>query len=396
MLKRLRSRSSDSKEGVAACDYCRKRKIRCDRQKPTCGKCLSLGKQCATTDTLRKRGPPSKKEKELLAAQGLRFIPSRVRRRSANDEASREAAINAAAATAHATAQHQQQRHRPSSASSSNSSSLSAIGSTAAQDPWCVARGPGSKAKRGGASGGSRGAGSTRPSTASEVHAMVGFPSSSSGDMLSANAPSFRGINKQRSLDVTGFRAAKADAFGGGPGLSNITTSMDPPSGAIASSKNSSRDSSVSVSARASPTMMMQQRPFLMTLHDRDASAAAPLRTLSDSAAGPGTSASLEQQLVSPHHYQDQYQSISPREHANRDIQRMTMLANSQSGEQGHWMPMGAAIIAPDQHDPSWNLSTDEINQLQQQHRQQSQQQQQQKQQHHASQQQQQWYSQSH
>lgn len=85
ILRRLRSRSPNSKEGVAACDYCRKRKIRCDRQKPSCGRCTAQGRMCTTADALRKRGPPSKKDLELLAAQGLQFVPSRQRRKSRRD-----------------------------------------------------------------------------------------------------------------------------------------------------------------------------------------------------------------------------------------------------------------------------------------------------------------------
>lgn len=82
ILKRIRTRGADSKEGVAACDYCRKRKIKCDREKPSCSRCASAGRVCLTTDTLRKRGPPSKKERELLAAEGIHFVPSRHRKKS--------------------------------------------------------------------------------------------------------------------------------------------------------------------------------------------------------------------------------------------------------------------------------------------------------------------------
>ncbi|PWN20734.1 hypothetical protein BCV69DRAFT_277411 [Microstroma glucosiphilum] len=89
VLKRIRTRAPDSKEGVAACDYCRKRKIKCDREKPSCSRCAAAGRVCLTTDTLRKRGPPSKKERELLAAEGIHFVPSRHRRKS--DLAGREA-----------------------------------------------------------------------------------------------------------------------------------------------------------------------------------------------------------------------------------------------------------------------------------------------------------------
>ncbi|CAO1639598.1 unnamed protein product [Sympodiomycopsis kandeliae] len=71
ILKLLRSRAPDSKESGAACDYCRKRRIKCDRDKPTCGRCTIAGRPCTTSHTLRKSGPPSKKEREFLAAQGI-------------------------------------------------------------------------------------------------------------------------------------------------------------------------------------------------------------------------------------------------------------------------------------------------------------------------------------
>lgn len=126
---------------------------------------------------------------------------------------------------------------------------------------------------------------------AREVHAMVGFLSSPCGDMLSTSASPSRGIHKQRFIDVTGFRAESAssgdlDTLEGNAIPSNITISMELPSGGIARRENSSRDRSVSVLLRASPMMMTQQRLFMMPIHDCDAGAAASLRTVSDSAEG--------------------------------------------------------------------------------------------------------------
>ncbi|CAO1624732.1 unnamed protein product [Sympodiomycopsis kandeliae] len=112
ILKLLRSRAPDSKEGVAACDYCRKRRIKCDREKPTCGRCAVAGRLCTTSDTLRKRGPPSKKEREFLAAQGIQFVPSRIRRRSAALEKAEDYAI---ASVAESSANQQQQSFLASS-----------------------------------------------------------------------------------------------------------------------------------------------------------------------------------------------------------------------------------------------------------------------------------------
>ncbi|EST05345.1 Zn(2)-C6 fungal-type DNA-binding domain protein [Kalmanozyma brasiliensis GHG001] len=82
VLQSLRGRMPDGSDGqVAACDYCRRRKIRCDRIKPTCGSCVSSGRKCTTEDMLRKRGPPSKKERAILEAAGIIFRGTRPHRR---------------------------------------------------------------------------------------------------------------------------------------------------------------------------------------------------------------------------------------------------------------------------------------------------------------------------
>ncbi|KAI5867889.1 hypothetical protein GGS23DRAFT_190 [Durotheca rogersii] len=41
----------------AACEECRRRKVRCDRQQPSCGLCLSSGVQCQVTTPRPPRGP---------------------------------------------------------------------------------------------------------------------------------------------------------------------------------------------------------------------------------------------------------------------------------------------------------------------------------------------------
>ncbi|SPO24288.1 uncharacterized protein UTRI_03556 [Ustilago trichophora] len=82
VLQSLRGRMPDGSDGqVAACDYCRRRKIRCDRIKPTCGSCVASGRKCTTEDMLRKRGPPSKKERAILEAAGIIFRGTRPHRR---------------------------------------------------------------------------------------------------------------------------------------------------------------------------------------------------------------------------------------------------------------------------------------------------------------------------
>ncbi|WFD44510.1 hypothetical protein MPSI1_003178 [Malassezia psittaci] len=83
-LKAFRARMPDSAEGQAACDYCRKRKIKCDRKKPTCGHCAQSGRVCTSDDVLRKRGPPSKRERAMMDNAGIVFR-SRSSRSSKNN-----------------------------------------------------------------------------------------------------------------------------------------------------------------------------------------------------------------------------------------------------------------------------------------------------------------------
>ncbi|WFD34551.1 hypothetical protein MCUN1_001392 [Malassezia cuniculi] len=75
LLRSFRARHPDSAEGQAACDYCRKRKIKCDRKKPACGHCAQSGRVCTSNDVLRKRGPPSKKERAMMNSAGIVFKP---------------------------------------------------------------------------------------------------------------------------------------------------------------------------------------------------------------------------------------------------------------------------------------------------------------------------------
>ncbi|KDN38710.1 hypothetical protein K437DRAFT_21271 [Tilletiaria anomala UBC 951] len=81
VIAKLRARCEPGGETDAACDFCRKRKIKCDRVKPMCGKCQKLGRACMITDTLKKRGPPTKVEKLMLHAAGVDFQSRRIRKR---------------------------------------------------------------------------------------------------------------------------------------------------------------------------------------------------------------------------------------------------------------------------------------------------------------------------
>ncbi|CAO1627224.1 unnamed protein product [Parajaminaea phylloscopi] len=83
VLHQLRAREADSPEGTPACDVCRRRKVKCDRTLPVCGRCAKLGKRCLRSDTLRKRGPPTLEQKGILWALGLDVSTIRAKRRRA-------------------------------------------------------------------------------------------------------------------------------------------------------------------------------------------------------------------------------------------------------------------------------------------------------------------------
>ncbi|KAI9329595.1 hypothetical protein BD770DRAFT_334004, partial [Pilaira anomala] len=40
-----------------ACELCRRKKIRCDGSKPTCGNCTRLNNECTYSTSSKKRGP---------------------------------------------------------------------------------------------------------------------------------------------------------------------------------------------------------------------------------------------------------------------------------------------------------------------------------------------------
>jgi hypothetical protein len=54
-----------------ACVVCRKRKLRCDGKKPSCGTCSRLGHDCAYDEVRRKSGPKRGYVKQLEARLGM-------------------------------------------------------------------------------------------------------------------------------------------------------------------------------------------------------------------------------------------------------------------------------------------------------------------------------------
>ena len=58
-----------------ACIICRKRKLRCDGEKPSCGTCARLGHNCAYDEVRRKSGPKRGYVKELEARLGS-YLPA--------------------------------------------------------------------------------------------------------------------------------------------------------------------------------------------------------------------------------------------------------------------------------------------------------------------------------
>jgi len=52
------------KKLALACHFCRRRKLKCDGQRPTCDNCSKRGETCSYDDTVRRRGP-GKRTKEI-------------------------------------------------------------------------------------------------------------------------------------------------------------------------------------------------------------------------------------------------------------------------------------------------------------------------------------------
>ncbi|KAI1427792.1 fungal-specific transcription factor domain-containing protein [Xylaria sp. FL1777] len=59
-----------------ACEECRRRKLRCDRQHPQCGVCAAAGVACFTTTTRAPRGPKRGYLKAMQARIGTYLLPS--------------------------------------------------------------------------------------------------------------------------------------------------------------------------------------------------------------------------------------------------------------------------------------------------------------------------------
>ena len=60
-----------------ACIICRKRKLKCDGARPSCGTCSRLSHSCAYDEVRRKSGPKRGRVKELEAKLGLFLFPVR-------------------------------------------------------------------------------------------------------------------------------------------------------------------------------------------------------------------------------------------------------------------------------------------------------------------------------
>ena len=66
LVEEGQKRSSGPPKRIA-CQVCRKRKLRCDGRKPSCGKCTQLGHQCAYDESRKKSGPKRGYVKQLEA-----------------------------------------------------------------------------------------------------------------------------------------------------------------------------------------------------------------------------------------------------------------------------------------------------------------------------------------
>lgn len=54
-----------------ACVVCRRRKLRCDGRRPSCGTCSRLGHECAYDEVRKKSGPKRGYVKQLEARLGM-------------------------------------------------------------------------------------------------------------------------------------------------------------------------------------------------------------------------------------------------------------------------------------------------------------------------------------
>ena len=68
-----REEASLPRQKRVACVICRKRKLKCDGNRPSCGTCARLGHNCAYDEVRRKSGPKRGYVKELEARLGMIF-----------------------------------------------------------------------------------------------------------------------------------------------------------------------------------------------------------------------------------------------------------------------------------------------------------------------------------
>ena len=57
-----------------ACVVCRRRKLRCDGKRPSCGTCSRLGHECAYDEVRKKSGPKRGYVKQLEARLGMALL----------------------------------------------------------------------------------------------------------------------------------------------------------------------------------------------------------------------------------------------------------------------------------------------------------------------------------
>lgn len=57
-----------------ACIVCRRRKLKCDSQRPSCGSCSRLGHDCAYDEVRKKSGPKRGYVKQLEARLGTKIL----------------------------------------------------------------------------------------------------------------------------------------------------------------------------------------------------------------------------------------------------------------------------------------------------------------------------------
>jgi len=69
-----------AKQKRVACVICRKRKLKCDGERPSCGTCSRLNHKCAYDEVRRKSGPKRGYVKELEARLGMSSLHVRLER----------------------------------------------------------------------------------------------------------------------------------------------------------------------------------------------------------------------------------------------------------------------------------------------------------------------------